>query len=281
MRNDLNESNKLSFRPDLSLTLSRSSRNDSFMQRQAKYHKSKSKKKDSLRQSLDSSDHSECTFSPKINRSKAQSKVKLYLQGKLTKENKNVSLNKSAEKSRAVNYEKIEFLYKEYKIFKANKKELQKTVDKEAGFTYKPKISKYSINSSFEERHNKFIENKKKLLEESTQERKRSSEKINTSALIERLYDNSVEKVRERNSIDDKKYDFKSTLRSDESDSPSKLRSFTKTLNLQKVNESNIYNTLFILNDKSVNDIKRLGTDNNAKSTVSNLDSRSKISNIP
>lgn len=129
----------------------------------------------------------------------------------------NQAFSKSTDRpKKKVDYNKIEELYNDYKKIKSKKQFMQKEIDHERGFTYKPEINeKYAPKMGFLERNYKLLDDKKhfvNLFSHMYQENLRRSpsndpskkytheekEEI-TKSIIDRLYIKGKEKTLIRN----------------------------------------------------------------------------------
>ena len=96
----------------------------------------------------------------------------------------------------------------EYSVYKAKKDKLMKLFSEQ--YPFMPSIrenKKFKINSTFDERQKKFIEDKKKKFKEKEQEELKEIEemkkyynksKTNIQKLVKKLYDDEAEKIKER-----------------------------------------------------------------------------------
>ena len=159
-----------------------------------------------------------CTFKPKINKNyklkKTNSESKIYINktsnnskinNKLNEENNSYSQTK--EKSDSKYYEK---LYNDAQFYK--EKELKYEKIENEKYTFSPKLFKnnnYIVKMTFNERRNKSIENKMKLLKKKDDEEKKFLEEmkknsvsknknVNNKEVINRLYEKEYLKIKER-----------------------------------------------------------------------------------
>ena len=159
-----------------------------------------------------------CTFKPKINKNyklkKTNSESKIYINktsnnskinNKLNEENN--SYSQTREKSDSKYYEK---LYNDAQFYK--EKELKYEKIENEKYTFSPKLFKnnnYIVKMTFNERRNKSIENKMKLLKKKDDEEKKFLEEmkknsvsknknVNNKEVINRLYEKEYLKIKER-----------------------------------------------------------------------------------
>ena len=159
-----------------------------------------------------------CTFKPKINKNyklkKTNSESKIYINktsnnskinNKLNEENN--SYSQTREKSDSKYYEK---LYNDAQFYK--EKELKYEKIENEKYTFSPKLFKnnnYIVTMTFNERRNKSIDNKMKLLKKKEDEEKKFLEEmkknsvsknknVNNKEVINRLYEKEYLKIKER-----------------------------------------------------------------------------------
>ena len=159
-----------------------------------------------------------CTFKPKINKNyklkKTNSESKIYINktsnnskinNKLNEENN--SYSQTREKSDSKYYEK---LYNDAQFYK--EKELKYEKIENEKYTFSPKLFKnnnYIVKMTFNERRNKSIDNKMKLLKKKEDEEKKFLEEmkknsvsknknVNNKEVINRLYEKEYLKIKER-----------------------------------------------------------------------------------
>ncbi len=160
----------------------------------------------------------DCTFKPKINKNyklkKTNSESKIYINktsnnskinNKLNEENN--SYSQTREKSDSKYYEK---LYNDAQFYKEKEIKYEKIENEK--YTFSPKLFKnnnYIVKMTFNERRNKSIENKMKLLKKKDDEEKQFLEEmkknsvsknknVNNKEVINRLYEKEYLKIKER-----------------------------------------------------------------------------------
>jgi hypothetical protein len=219
------EAKRNSFNPDLTLTKNKFTQSDGFLKRQNSYREKKWSNMNLKMSEIETSNQIIYTFKPRINSksieltkddSSSPRFKKLY---NLRNKKEEISLVQDEEKSpsKQVNFKRIEELYNEYKHNNELKRKLIDEVFQEDGITFTPKISsKFLPTSTFGERNAKLLEDRKHLNENyyKNDEELTRTPKVASKDLIGRLYNKSLEKIKQKKQIEEtQKLDFKRTLR--------------------------------------------------------------------
>jgi hypothetical protein len=215
------EASKLSFSPDMSLTQNKNNRqNESFMERQNKYFENKKQRYQKIRNDMDSSTNSECTFRPTLNNNKSFSKDRISSPGQsrlynstMRKQNSLKENSKTATNNKQVDYRRLEELYNDYKKHNYNRTKLKDAIYEENGITFKPHLNSNLPPNGLIERNYKMLEDKKSFIHNFYKEEKveKGHRRVISNKTIERLYERGVEKMLQRNMDENKTPELKDT----------------------------------------------------------------------
>jgi hypothetical protein len=210
------EAKGISFSPDMSLTSHKNLQSDGFHTRQAQYVHKKKAKAGRIRNDIDNSALSDCTFKPKINNKSMElpkeaynspGHVRLYNDA-LKRQKSSSSIKADKQSTKHVDYRRLEELYKDYKKTNYNKTKLRDTIDQEIGCTFRPHLNTNLPPSGLIERNHKMLEEKKNFIEnyyKKDDEEERRMKRAGSSKMIGRLYEKGVEKMLHRNQVDERK----------------------------------------------------------------------------
>ena len=164
-------------------------------------------------------------------------------------EHKSLSIN-----NKTVDYQKIQKLYEEYKLQKQKRKNKQKLLDEERGLTFNPLLingNKYKdrITPGFLEREKKFVEEHENhinayrnfLNKEKEKYFKRYSKdkKIIIKNVVNRLYNEKLNKNINSNNYDENNYFYAKTENNNVNDNYTILTKSNKYIHSSEKNEKN------------------------------------------
>ena len=184
---------------------------------------------------------------------------------------------------------------KEYSVYKAKKDKLMKLFSEQ--YPFMPSIrenKKFKINSTFDERQKKFIEDKKKKFKEKEQEELKEIEemkkyynksKTNIQKLVKKLYDDEAEKIKERLKTEKEKSKKKKIIDWDKRNKlnrekyPEEYKINIKSKDRQKHPNLKLENYSSVSKEKETknNSNKRTNTSKNKKKKKENISNKNDI----
>ena len=184
---------------------------------------------------------------------------------------------------------------KEYSVYKAKKDKLMKLFSEQ--YPFMPSIrenKKFKINSTFDERQKKFIEDKKKKFKEKEKEELKEIEemkkyynksKTNIQKLVKKLYDDEAEKIKERLKTEKEKSKKKKIIDWDKRNKlnrekyPEEYKINIKSNDRQKHPNLKLENYSSVSKEKETKNIsnKRTNTSKNKKKKKENIPNKNDI----
>ena len=184
---------------------------------------------------------------------------------------------------------------KEYSVYKAKKDKLMKLFSEQ--YPFMPSIrenKKFKINSTFDERQKKFIEDKKKKFKEKEKEELKEIEemkkyynksKTNIQKLVKKLYDDEAEKIKERLKTEKEKSKKKKIIDWDKRNKlnrekyPEEYKINIKSKDRQKHPNLKLENYSSVSKEKETknNSNKRTNTSKNKKKKKENIPNKNDI----
>ena len=184
---------------------------------------------------------------------------------------------------------------KEYSVYKAKKDKLMKLFSEQ--YPFMPSIrenKKFKINSTFDERQKKFIEDKKKKFKEKEKEELKEIEemkkyynksKTNIQKLVKKLYDDEAEKIKERLKTEKEKSKKKKIIDWDKRNKlnrekyPEEYKINIKSKDKQKHPNLKLENYSSVSKEKETknNSNKRTNTSKNKKKKKENISNKDDI----